>query len=74
MCVKLRQLCPTPRDPRDCSPPGSSVHGNSAGKNTGVSCHALPPGNLPNPVIKPKSCVSCIAGRFFYPLSHLGSP
>ena len=25
----------------DCSPPGSSVHGDSPGKNTGVDCHAL---------------------------------
>ena len=25
----------------DCSPPGSSVHGNSPGKNTGVGCHFL---------------------------------
>ena len=25
----------------DCNPPGSSVHGGSPGKNTGVSCHAL---------------------------------
>ena len=25
----------------DCSPPGSSVHGGSPGKNTGVGCHAL---------------------------------
>ena len=25
----------------DCSPPGSSVHGNSPGKNTWVGCHAL---------------------------------
>ena len=24
-----------------CSPPGSSVHGDSPGKNTGVGCHAL---------------------------------
>ena len=24
-----------------CSPPGSSVHGNSPGKNTAVGCHAL---------------------------------
>ena len=31
------QLC----DPVDCSPPGSSVHGDSLGKNTGVGCHAL---------------------------------
>ena len=33
----------------DCSPPGSSVHGDSPGKNTGVGCYALPPGDLPNP-------------------------
>ena len=25
----------------DSSPPGSSVHGDSPGKNTGVGCHAL---------------------------------
>ena len=30
LCVhvcKVTQLCPTLFDPRDCSPPGSSVHG-----------------------------------------------
>ena len=33
--------------------PGSC---HSPGKNTGVSCHALfPPGDLPNPRIKPRS-------------------
>ena len=30
------QLC----NPMDCSPPGTSVHGDSPGKNTGVGCHA----------------------------------
>ena len=25
----------------DCSPPGSSYHGDSPDKNTGVGCHAL---------------------------------
>ena len=25
----------------DCSPPGSSCHGDSSDKNTGVDCHAL---------------------------------
>ena len=28
-------------DPTDCSPPGSSVHGDSPGKNAGVGCHFL---------------------------------
>ena len=31
----------------DCSPPGSSVHGYSPGKNTGVDCHALLQGIFP---------------------------
>ena len=26
-------------DPMDCSPPGSSVHGDSPGKNTGMGCY-----------------------------------
>ena len=38
-----------------CSLPGSSVHGDSSGKNTGVSCHALLQGNLPNPGIELRS-------------------
>ena len=39
--VLVTQLCPTLCDLMDCSPPGSSVHGDSQGKNTGVGCHAL---------------------------------
>ena len=34
-------------DPRDCSPPGSSIHGIFFGKNTGVGCHFLPQGIFP---------------------------
>ena len=33
----LQTLC----NPVDCSLPGSSVHRDSPGKNTGVGCHAL---------------------------------
>ena len=40
LCL-VAQSCPTPCNPRDCSPPGSSVHRDSPGKNTGVGCHAL---------------------------------
>jgi len=31
----------------DCSPSGSSVLGDSPGKNTGVGCHALLQGIFP---------------------------
>ena len=41
MCAKLLQLCSTLCDPTACSPPGSSVHGDSPGENTAVDCLAL---------------------------------
>ena len=44
------QSCPTLCNPMDCSLPGSSP-----GKNTGVGCHALLQGNLPNPGTEPGS-------------------
>ena len=40
-CCLVVKLCLTLCNPMDCSPPGSSVHGDSLGKNTGVSCHTL---------------------------------
>ena len=42
----VARSCPTLRDPMDCSPP-SSVHGDSPGKNSGVSGHALLQGIFP---------------------------
>ena len=47
MCAKLHQSCPTLCDLMDCSPPGSSRHEDSPGKNTGVCCHALLQGIFP---------------------------
>ena len=38
----VTQLCPTLCDHMDRSPPGSSVHGDSPGKNAGVGCHCPP--------------------------------
>ena len=35
------QSCQTLCDPMGCSPPGSSVHGISQGRNTGVGCHFI---------------------------------
>ena len=43
----IAQTCPTLCDPVDCSPPGSSVHGDSPGMNTGVGCHDLLQGIFP---------------------------
>ena len=40
LCVCLSLSCVL-CDPVDCSPPGSSVLGDSPGENTGVGCHVL---------------------------------
>ena len=55
----------------DCSLPGSSVHGNSPGKNTGVGCHALFQGIFPTQGLNP-SLLLC--RQILYLLSHQGSP
>ena len=39
--AKSLQSCSTPCNPTDCSLPGSSVHGDSPGKSTGLACRAL---------------------------------
>ena len=46
LCL-VTQSCPTLCDPVDYSPPGSSLHGDSPGLNTGVGCHALLQGICP---------------------------
>ena len=45
--VLVAQLCLTLCNPMDCSLPGSSVLGDSPGKNTRVGCHALLQGIFP---------------------------
>ena len=60
--AKLLQSCLTLCDPMDYSQPGSSVHGESPGKNTGVGCHALLRGSSQP---RDQSQVSPIAGGFF---------
>ena len=42
-------------NPIDCSPPGSSVQGDSPGKNTGVGLPCPPTGDLLNPETEPRS-------------------
>ena len=73
MYVKLLQSCPTPCNPVECSPPGSSVH-DSPGKNTGVGCHALLQGIFHCQGLNP--CLLCLlhwqAGSL--PLAPLGKP
>ena len=65
------QLCQTLCDPMDCSLPGSSVHGDSPSKNTGVGCHALLQGIFPTQGLDP-GLPHC--RWILYHLSHQGSP
>ena len=52
LCL-VAQSCLTLCDLMDCSPLGSSVHGDSPGKNTGVGCHALLQGIFPTQGLNP---------------------
>jgi len=73
-CVLLSlvaQSCPTLCDTTDCSPPGSSVHEDSPGKNTGVGGHAVLQGIFPTQGSNP-GLPHC--RRILYHLSHQGSP
>ena len=70
MCL-VAPSCLTLCDPTDCSPPGSSVHGDSPGKNTGVDCHALLQKIFPTQGLNP-GLLHC--RQILYHLSHRGSP
>ena len=52
MCL-VAQLCWTHCDPMDSSPPGSSVRGDSLGKNTGVGSLSLLKGIFPTQGLNP---------------------
>ena len=60
--AKLLQLC----EPMDCSPPGSSVHGDSSGNNTGVDRHALLQWIFPPREQTCVSYVSCVGRQVLY--------
>ena len=70
LCL-IAQSCPTLCDPMDCTPPGSSVHGDSPGKHTGVDDHALLQGIFPTQGLNP-GLPHC--RQILYCLSHQGSP
>ena len=70
LCL-VAQSCPTLCDPTDYSPPGSSVHGDCPGKNTGVGCHVLLQGIFPTQGSDPGLPHS---GQILYCLNHHGSP
>ena len=70
LCL-VAQSYPTLCDPTDCSPPGSSVHGESqARKLEWVAMSSSRRSSQP----RDRSQVFYTAGRFFYHLSHQGSP
>ena len=65
VCV-YAQLCPTLRDPVNCSLPGSSVLRIFQARDTGVGCRFPAPGDLPDLGIEPTSLASpALADGFF---------
>ena len=70
LCL-VAQSCPTPCIPMDCSPQGSSVHGDSPGKNSGMGCNALLQGIFSTQGLNP---VLLHCRWIFYWLCHQGNP
>ena len=70
MCL-VAYSCLTLCDPMDYSLPGSSVHENSPGKNTGMGCHAFLQGIFPTQGSNP-GLPHC--RQILHHLSHQGSP
>ena len=65
MHAKLLQSCPTVCNPMNCSQTGSSVHGDSPGRNTEVGCHNLLQG-IPNTEMESASLMSfALKDEFF---------
>ena len=71
LSLSVARSYPTLCNPMDCSPAGSSIHGNSPSKNTGMGCHALLQGIFP---IQGSSPGLPHCRWIFYHLSHQGSP
>ena len=69
--AKSLQSCLTLCNPIDCSLPGSSVHEDSPGKNTGAGCHTLLQGIFPSQGLNP-GLLHC--RWILYSVSHQGSP
>ena len=61
-CAEPLQSCPPLCDPVNCGPPGSSAHGIIQARMLEWVA-MLPPGDLPNPGIKP--VFPTLAGGFF---------
>ena len=70
LCL-VAQPSPTLCNPMDCSLPGTSVHGDSPGKNTGVGYHALLQEIFPTQWSNPSLSHY---RHILYHLSHQGSP
>ena len=71
-CCSVTQSCLTLHNPMDCSPPGSSVHGDSPGQNTGVGCHFLLQGIFSTQGSNPHLLHLLHCRWILYPLSHQG--
>ena len=70
-CCLVTQSCLTLRDPMDCSPPGSSVHGISQTRMLEWVVISFFRGSSQ---VRDQTHVSCIGRQSLYHLSHKGSP
>ena len=75
VCVYAQslQLCLTLCNPRDCSPPGSSVHGILQARILEWVAISSSRGSSP---LRNRTCISCTAGQFFtvWPIREAEGP
>ena len=58
--LQFSPQCPALCDPMDWNPPGSSLSMGFFRQEYWTELHFSPPGNLPDPGIKPPSCLLCL--------------
>ena len=73
MCFHA-QSCLTLCDPMDCSVPGSSVHGIFFRQEYWSGLPFPPPGDLPDPGIKPVAPASAALAGWFFTTEQRGEP
>ena len=75
-CMKVKsesevaQSFPTPSDPMDCSPPGSSIHGIFQARVLEWGAIAFSGRNIIDIPLKPPFCLLCLSSQTYHSCSH----
>ena len=67
---EVAQSFPTPSDPMDCSPPGSSIHGIFQARVLEWGAIAFSGRNIIDIPLKPPFCLLCLSSQTYHSCSH----